>query len=74
MSIAVGKKNLSQICKILAQITSGLEFGDDEPSYVPINDFMRNAIQQMSTWFLEGIVHLSVLFGGLKINISCKSS
>jgi Ras GTPase-activating-like protein IQGAP2/3 len=62
MSIATGKKNLSQVCKVLGQITSGLEFGDDEPSYVPINDFVRNATQQMSAWFFEGILHASLLF------------
>jgi len=62
MSIATGKKNLSQICKVLAQISSGLEFGDDEPSYVPINDFVRNATQQLSAWFLEGVFYLCLLF------------
>jgi hypothetical protein len=66
MSIATGKKNLSQISKVLAQITSGLEFGDDEPSYVPINDFMRNAIQQMTAWFFEGVFYSTVLFGCVK--------
>ena len=72
MTIATGKKNLSQICKVLAQITSGLEFGDDEPSYVPINDFVRNATQQMTDWFFEGIVHISLLYVCFTKGISCK--
>lgn len=48
------RKNLAQISKILTQITSGSEFGDDTPSYVPINDYVRKAIKQMSAWLLEG--------------------
>jgi len=55
MTITTGKKNLAQISKVLAQITSGLEFDDDKPSYVPINDFVRKAIQQMTAWYYEGI-------------------
>jgi Ras GTPase-activating-like protein IQGAP2/3 len=50
------RKNLAQISKILTQITSGSEFGDDKPSYVPINDYVRKAITQMSSWLLEGMV------------------
>ncbi|KAF8175380.1 hypothetical protein BJ912DRAFT_988665 [Pholiota molesta] len=42
--IATGKKNLSQIAKVLGQITSGL---------YPINDFVRNAIAQLSNWFIQ---------------------
>lgn len=57
-SIGAGKKNLSQICKVLTQVTSGLEFGGDEPSYVPINDFVRNTILQMSDWFFESMFYL----------------
>ena len=48
------RKNLAQISKILTQITGGSEFGDDTPSYVPINDYVRKAIKQMSAWLLEG--------------------
>jgi Ras GTPase-activating-like protein IQGAP2/3 len=50
------RKNLAQISRILTQITSGSEFGDDKPSYVPINDYVRKAIKQMSTWLLEGMI------------------
>ncbi|KDR83761.1 hypothetical protein GALMADRAFT_236120 [Galerina marginata CBS 339.88] len=53
VNITTGKKNLAQISQVLAQITSSLEFDDDKPSYVPINDFVRKAIQQLSTWFIE---------------------
>lgn len=48
------RKNLAQISRILTQITSGVEFGDDKPAYVPINDYVRKAISQMSAWLLEG--------------------
>ena len=54
VSIATGKKNLSQIAKVLGQITTGVEFGDDKPSYIPINDFVRGAIVQMTNWFIQG--------------------
>lgn len=50
------RKNLAQISRILTQITSGVEFGDDKPSYVPINDYVRKAIAQMTTWLLEGML------------------
>ncbi|CAA7259744.1 unnamed protein product [Cyclocybe aegerita] len=51
MNIATAKKNLAQISRVLAQIVSGVEFGDNDPSYVPINDFVHKAIQQMSHWY-----------------------
>lgn len=51
------RKNLAQISRILAQITSGCEFGDDNPIYVPINDYVRKAIHQMTGWLLEGIIY-----------------
>ncbi|KAJ3515338.1 hypothetical protein NLJ89_g1823 [Agrocybe chaxingu] len=51
MNIATAKKNLAQISRVLAQIVSGTEFGDNDPSYVPINDFVHKAIQQMSHWY-----------------------
>lgn len=53
--MVIGKKNLSQVLRVLTQITSGTEFDDKQPSYVPINDFVRKAIQQMFAWFLEGV-------------------
>ncbi|PPQ69874.1 hypothetical protein CVT24_003209 [Panaeolus cyanescens] len=52
-SLTTGKKNLSQISKVLTQITSGFEFDEDKPSLVPLNAFVQVAIQQMSAWFLE---------------------
>ncbi|KAK7061814.1 ras GTPase-activating-like protein rng2 [Favolaschia claudopus] len=47
------RKNLDQISKVLTQITTGSEFDDDSPKYVPINDFVRTAISQMTAWLLE---------------------
>lgn len=48
------RKNLDQVSKVLTQITSGSEFDDDSPIYVPINEFVRQAITQMTAWLLEG--------------------
>ncbi|KAF8165362.1 IQ domain-containing protein-containing RasGAP [Crassisporium funariophilum] len=53
VNIETGKKNLAQISIVLAQIMTGTEFGDDKPSYVPINDFVRKAIQQLTSWVIE---------------------
>jgi len=50
------RKNLSQVSRILTQIISGIEFGNDKPSFVPINDYVRKAIKQMSSWLLEGMI------------------
>lgn len=47
------RKNLAQISIVLNQITSGREFGDDNPSYLPINDFVRQAIAEMTQWLLQ---------------------
>ncbi|KAJ6613476.1 hypothetical protein B0H10DRAFT_1805473, partial [Mycena sp. CBHHK59/15] len=47
------RKNLDQISKVLTQITSGSEFDDDSPNYVPINEFVRKAIAQMTAWLIE---------------------
>ena len=51
------RKNLSQISRVLTQITRGEEFGDDSPCYVPINDFVRNAMKQFSNWFVQGVYY-----------------
>jgi Ras GTPase-activating-like protein IQGAP2/3 len=48
------RMNLAQISTILTQITSGSEFDDDKPIYVPINDFVRKAITELSAWLVEG--------------------
>lgn len=48
------RKNLSQISRVLTQITRGEEFGEDSPSYVPINDFVKKAMKQISNWLLNG--------------------
>lgn len=49
------RKNLAQISKVLAQITSGKEFDDTNPAYIPINDYVRKAIAQFTSWLLEGV-------------------
>ena len=50
----VGRKNLSQVSSVITQITSGAEFNDDKPAYLPINMYVRKAIAQMVAWFMEG--------------------
>lgn len=47
------RKNLAQISRVLTQITSGVVFGEDAPSYLPINDFVQTAILQMTHWLLQ---------------------
>ncbi|KZP17291.1 hypothetical protein FIBSPDRAFT_747344 [Athelia psychrophila] len=47
------RKNLAQISRVLTQITSGIEFGDDKPIYVPMNGYVRKAIDEMTAWLLE---------------------
>ncbi|KXN90244.1 Ras GTPase-activating-like protein rng2 [Leucoagaricus sp. SymC.cos] len=47
------RKNLAQISKVLTQIVTGKEFGDDQPIYIPINDFVREASGRMTTWLFE---------------------
>ncbi|KAG6810418.1 hypothetical protein H0H92_011957 [Tricholoma furcatifolium] len=47
------RMNLAQISKVLTQITSGRPFDDDNPMYVPINDYVLKAITEMSTWLLD---------------------
>lgn len=48
------RSNLSEVSRVLTQITSGSPFGEDNPSYVPINDYVRKTIDEMTTWLLEG--------------------
>ncbi|TCD70814.1 hypothetical protein EIP91_001504 [Steccherinum ochraceum] len=45
------RKNLAQISRVLTQITTGTIF--KEESYVPINPFVGEAIQEISAWLLE---------------------
>ncbi|TFK87060.1 hypothetical protein K466DRAFT_576027 [Polyporus arcularius HHB13444] len=47
------RKNLAQISKMLTQITSGSEFSEDSPAYLPVNDYVRKTIVTISTWLLE---------------------
>ncbi|EJD53517.1 hypothetical protein AURDEDRAFT_52863 [Auricularia subglabra TFB-10046 SS5] len=50
---AISRKNLSQISKMLMQITSGVPFGADDPCLMPLNDYVADAIKQMNAWFFE---------------------
>ncbi|KAF5388019.1 hypothetical protein D9615_000397 [Tricholomella constricta] len=47
------RKNLAQISKVLTQVTSGSQFDDDSPMYVPINDYVLKAITEISTWLID---------------------
>ncbi|KAH0587587.1 hypothetical protein H2248_006362 [Termitomyces sp. 'cryptogamus'] len=47
------RMNLAQISRVLTQITSGRQFDDNNPMYVPINDYVCKAIAEMSAWLLH---------------------
>ncbi|KAJ7068257.1 ras GTPase-activating protein, partial [Mycena amicta] len=47
------RQNLEQVSKVLTQVVSGSEFDDDSPQFVPINEFVRDCIAQMTTALLE---------------------
>lgn len=51
------RKNLAVISKMLTQIASGSLFGDDDPSFTPLNSYVEKGIQQMSVWFMQGAKH-----------------
>jgi hypothetical protein len=63
------RKNFAQVSKVLTQVMTGRDFGDDQPIYIPINDFVREASSRMSTWLLEGKCRISCL-GSLLI-VTC---
>lgn len=49
------RKNLAQISRVLEQISIGVEFGDEDPCYVPMNDWISNqGIRQVASWALDG--------------------
>ena len=48
------RKNLAQISRMLTQITSGQEFGDDSPYYLPVNEYVRKAIGEVTAWLFDG--------------------
>ncbi|KAG7096970.1 hypothetical protein E1B28_004367 [Marasmius oreades] len=50
---AGSRKNLAQISRVLTQITTGVEFDDDSPSYLAINSYVQKAIGEFSTWLLQ---------------------
>ena len=39
---------------MLTQITSGAEFGDDNPAFIPVNDYVRKAKEEITSWLLQG--------------------
>ncbi|KAG6880044.1 hypothetical protein C0992_007361 [Termitomyces sp. T32_za158] len=47
------RMNLAHISRVLTQVTSGRQFDDDSPMYVPINDYVFKAIAEMSAWLLH---------------------
>ncbi|KAF7288236.1 RAS GTPase-activating protein [Mycena chlorophos] len=47
------RQNLEQVSKVLTQIVSGSEFDEDSPQYIPINDFVRTSIVQMTAALIE---------------------
>lgn len=47
------RKNLAQISQVLTQITSGSEFSEDSPQFVPINEMVRKTIAEMTVWMLH---------------------
>jgi hypothetical protein len=47
------RKNLAQISQVLTQITSGSEFSEDTPQFVPINEMVRKTIAEMTVWMLQ---------------------
>jgi Ras GTPase-activating-like protein IQGAP2/3 len=64
------RKNLAQISKVLTQITTGYEFDDDSPIYVPINDYVRKAISEISVWMIEGNHDLDIILIRLTLTAS----
>jgi len=48
------RRNLAEIAKILTQITSGELFGDDSPCLTPLNNYVSEAIEEMTGWLLDG--------------------
>lgn len=52
----LSRKNLSEISKMLTQITSGQLFGEENPCLMPLNSYVEEAIKQMNTWFMEGLL------------------
>ncbi|THV08575.1 ras GTPase-activating protein [Dendrothele bispora CBS 962.96] len=47
------RKNLSQISKVLTQITSGIEFSSEAANLIPINEFVKRAIPEFTRWLLD---------------------
>lgn len=70
---------MAQISRVLTQVCSGMEFGDDNPCFLPVNDFVNNAIGQTSTWLIEGKhTYFTTFLGSLAVRLfslhSCQCS
>jgi hypothetical protein len=68
------RKNLAQISKVLSQVTSGSEFGDDTPSYIPINEYVKGAISQITSWLFEGGCAHECTLSYVESALSCRRS
>jgi hypothetical protein len=66
------RKNLAQISKVLSQVTSGSEFGDDTPSYIPINEYVKGAILQITSWLFEGRYSHECILSCIESVFSCQ--
>lgn len=51
------RKNLAQVSKVLTQIITARHFRDDQPTFMPINDFVGEASGRMCAWLLEGVIN-----------------
>ncbi|OCB84496.1 hypothetical protein A7U60_g8482 [Sanghuangporus baumii] len=47
------RKNLAQISKMLTQIASGKEFGEEDPCLHPLDKYVAEASKQLRTWVFE---------------------
>lgn len=48
------RKNLAHIATVLTQVFSGLDFAEDAPNLIPINNFVQGSIHRMRDWLYEG--------------------
>ncbi|SCV68238.1 BQ2448_359 [Microbotryum intermedium] len=51
------RQNLSEVCKLLNQISVGRLFGDDQPHLQPMNDYIGACVQDFSRWITD-VIHV----------------
>ncbi|SGY18090.1 BQ5605_C015g07977 [Microbotryum silenes-dioicae] len=56
------RQNLSEVCKLLNQISVGRLFGEDQPHLQPMNDYIGACVQDFSRWITD--CALTRLLGG----------